>query len=189
LEKNYCETLRLSTVRSDIQCAEAVLRNATLLCASMNAVRHSDAPAASQPSPNGLYTEEMCRLLRFAAFSNELKACFVGGFNFANDERGQTAMLTAQMLWHVIEGIASRVKEHPLAPKSNCRCVQVEMGKENQQIVFYQGKISQRWWMEIPTAEEAPKCIIACTQSDYEQAAHGEVPDRWLFFLNKFCTD
>jgi hypothetical protein len=187
LERNYCEPLRLSTIRSDMNKAEAVLRDATLLCANVGAMRQSDAPAALQPSPNGLYTEEMCRLLRFAAFSNELKACFVGGFGFANDIRSQTSMLTAQMIWHIIEGIANRVKEHPLDAKSNCRCVQVEMGSENQHIVFYQGKITQRWWMEIPAAEGAPKRIVACTQADYNQAAHSDVPDRWLWFLKKFA--
>jgi hypothetical protein len=187
LEKNYCETLRLAMLRSDMHRAEAILRDATLLCANLSAMRQSDAPAAAQPSPNGLYTEEMCRLLRIAAFSNELKACFIGGFNFAADQRMQTAMLAAQMLWHVIEGIANRVREHPLNKKPHCRCIQVEMGSENQQIVFYQGKITQRWWMEIPAPDGAPKRIVACTQADYDQASHGEVPERWLWFLKKFA--
>jgi arginase family enzyme len=188
LEKNYCETMRLSAVRSDMDRAEAALRDSSMLCADLSAMRQSDAPAAAMPSPNGLYTEEMCRLLRFAAFSNELKACFIGGFNLTNDIRSQTAMLAAQMIWHVIEGIANRIKEHPLEEKSNCRCVQVEMGSENQQIVFHQGKLTQRWWMEVPAAMEgAPIHIVACTQADYNQAVHGEVPDRWLWFFNKFA--
>jgi arginase family enzyme len=187
LEKNYCETMRLSAVRSDMNRAESVLRDATMLCVSVGAVRQSDAPAVLSPSPNGLYTEEMCRLLRFASFSSELKAAFVGGFCLANDIRSQTAMLAAQMLWHIIEGISNRVKEHPLDAKPNCSCVQVEMGSENQQIVFYQGKKTQRWWMEVPAGAGAPKRIIACTHADYEQAAHGEVPDRWLWFLKKFA--
>lgn len=187
LAKNYCECLRLSIVRGDMERAEAVLRGASLLCVSVNAMRQSDAPAASAPSPNGLYTEEMCRLLRFASFSDELKGCFVGGFNFDRDHRSQTAMLAAQMIWHIIEGIAGRVSEHPLAPKPHCRCVQVEMGRENQHIIFYQGKLTRRWWMEVPAGEGGQARIVACAQSDYEQAARGDVPERWLFFLKKFA--
>ncbi|GHT74995.1 arginase [Bacteroidia bacterium] len=187
LDKNYCETMRLGVIRDDIQRAEPLLRDAMLLCASVNALRQSDAPAATQPSPNGFYTEEMCRLLRFAAFSNELRACCIGGFNFVNDLNAQTTNLVAQLLWHVIEGIANRVKEHPLNNKNNCRCHQVEMGKDNQQIVFYQGNITQRWWMEVPSAGKEQNRVIACSQSDYKQAAHGEIPDRWLWFFKKFA--
>jgi hypothetical protein len=188
LDKNYCETLRLGAIRDDVLCAEPLLRDATLLCASVNALRQSDAPAATQPLPNGLYTEEMCRLLRYAAFSNELKSGFVGGFNFANENRAQTANLVGQLLWHIIEGIANRVKEHPLDTKRNFRTVQIEMGKENQQIVFYQGKKTQRWWMEVPTVDGKQKCVIACKSTDYEQARNGTVPVRWLWFYKKISS-
>ncbi|GHT16928.1 hypothetical protein AGMMS4956_20160 [Bacteroidia bacterium] len=186
LDKNYCETVRLGALRDNLQQAEPVLRDATLLCAAVSALRQSDAPAAMPAMPNGFYTEEMCRMLRFASFSSELKAFFMGGMNLSNDRQQQTANLLAQLVWHVIEGIAYRIQEHPAENKKKFRRVQVEMGTREQRLIFYQSKVSHRWWMEIPTNDSAVKHIIACQATDYEQARQMELPDRWLWFFKKF---
>jgi hypothetical protein len=186
LGKQYCELVRLGAVRDNMLCAEPLLRDADMLCAGVNAVRQCDAPAAVDALPNGMHAEEMCRLLRYAAFSDKLKTCYLGNFNLANDVQRQTAKLVAQLIWHIIEGLAYRVGEVPTKSKM-CRRLQVQMGKE-QHILFYQSKVTDRWWMSVPidgTQHEAP---IPCLREDYDKAAHGEIPDRWLWFYKKLSV-
>jgi arginase family enzyme len=187
LQKYYCEVLRLGAIRDNERMAEPLLRDANLLCFSANAVRQSDASAANNPSPNGFYAEEACRLFRFAGFSEELKACYLGGFNCLNDIHKQTSNLLAQLIWHAIEGVANRVGEHPLLDLKSCRRLQVDLGTQDQQLVFYQGKITDRWWMEVPVGDSENKHLIACLKEDYEKASHFEIPDRWLWFLKKYA--
>jgi hypothetical protein len=149
LGSRYCELMRLGAIRDGVKHAEPLLRDADVLCAGVNAVRWCDAPAAINPSPNGLYAEEMCQLVRFATFSDKLKACYLGGFNLMSDSQRQTAKLVAQVIWHIADGLACRVGDDPALPKT-CRKLQVEMGSKDQRLVFYQSKATARWWMAIP---------------------------------------
>ncbi|MDR1227063.1 MAG: hypothetical protein LBK47_09240 [Prevotellaceae bacterium] len=182
----YCETLRLGLIRDENRLAEPLLRDADMLCAAVSAVRQSDAPAATEASPNGFYAEEMCRLLRFAGFSDKMKGFYLGGFNLTRDVNSQTAKLLAQMIWHVVDGIAHRVNEYPGDEAKSCRRLQVELGEQqDQQLVFYQSKITDRWWIEVPIDGSDRKQLIACLKEDYDQASHFEIPDRWLWFLKK----
>ncbi|MDR0687918.1 MAG: hypothetical protein LBF55_04420 [Prevotellaceae bacterium] len=185
LSDRYCELMRLGAVREGIARAEPLLRDADLLCAGVNAVRCCDAPAATNPSPNGLYAEEMCQLVRFASFSEKLKACYLGGFSLAGDSQRQTAKLAAQLIWHIADGFACRTGDDPAVSKT-CRKLQVELGGKDQQLVFYQSKATGRWWMAIPADGSPEKRIIPCERSDYEKALRLEVPDRWLWFYKKF---
>ncbi|MDR3329321.1 MAG: hypothetical protein LBS63_04345 [Prevotellaceae bacterium] len=187
LAKQHCECIRLGHLRDHLLCAEPTLRDADLLCASVNAVRQSDAPAATAPSPNGLYAEEMCHLLRFASFSDMLKSCYVGGFNLTGDSSLQTTKLVAQLIWHVADGVAHRVGDHPLVDKA-CRRLQVEMGGRGQQLTFYHSKASDRWWMLVPEGKERPPRVVACLKEDYERTLHMEIPDRWLLFQKKWAN-
>ncbi|MDR1023818.1 MAG: hypothetical protein LBL94_11205 [Prevotellaceae bacterium] len=186
LGDRYCELMRLGAVRDGVRHAEPLLRDADVLCAGVNAVRWSDAPAAIDPSPNGLYAEEMCQLVRFSTFSDKLKTCYLGGFNLVGDSRRQTAKLVAQIIWHVVDGFACRVGDDPAVPKT-CRKLQVEMGSKNQQLVFYQSKATDRWWMDIPVDGASKSRIIPCERDDYEKALRLEVPDRWLWLYKKLA--
>jgi formiminoglutamase len=183
----YCEFVRLGVVRENIKCAEPLLRDADVLCAGVNAIRQCDAPATIDPSPNGLLAEEMCQLLRLAAFSDKLKACYLGGFSegAANDAQRQTAKVIAQLIWHITEGFAYRVNDDPTEP-TTCRKLQIEMGGKEQQLVFYQSKITDRWWMAVPVDKSSTVHIIPCERNDYEKALRLEIPDRWLWFYKKF---
>ncbi len=186
LGKQYCELVRLGVIRDNMMYAEPLLRDADLLCAGVNAVRQCDAPAAINASPNGLYAEEMCRLLRYATFSDKLKACYLGCFSLANDIQNQTAKLVAQFMWHLIEGFAYRTGDEPAKSKM-CRKFQVQLGKE-QQITFFQSKATDRWWMAVPTDTSDQEHIVPCLREDYDKAAHGEIPDRWLWFYKKMAV-
>jgi hypothetical protein len=184
--EQYCGLMRLGAVRENMKRAEPLLRDADVLCAGVNAVRQCDAPAAADPSPNGLYAEEMCQLLRLAAFSDKLKACYLGNFSLANDSQRQTAKLVAQLIWHVADGIACRVNDDPTDPKT-CRRLQIEMGGKDQQLVFYQSKITDRWWMSVPVDKSSAVRIVPCERNDYEKALRLEIPDSWLWFYKKFA--
>jgi hypothetical protein len=187
LQANGCELLRLGEIRDNMWCAEPLLRDADIVVAAANAVRRCDAPAANSPSPNGLYAEEMCRLLRCASFSDKLKACYLGGFSLANDDVQQTAMLLAQLLWHVADGAAHRMGESPSIARS-CHKLRVELNGKKQRLDFYQGKITDRWWMKIPVAKTSKTVAVPCLRSDYEAALRMEIPSRWLLHYRKQST-
>ncbi len=186
LSRQHCELVRLGAIRDNMLCAEPLLRDADLLCVGINAVRHCDAPAAVDASPNGLYAEEMCRLLRYASFSDKLKACYLGNFLPANDTQNQTAKLVAQLIWHIVEGFAYRVGDAPTKLKM-CRRYRVQMGNR-QHILFYQSKATDRWWMAVPVDGTQQEHVIPCLREDYDRAAHGEIPDRWLWFYKKLSV-
>ncbi|MGL4363673.1 MAG: hypothetical protein ACRCSB_00535 [Bacteroidales bacterium] len=183
LQSRYCELLRLSAIRDNPFLAEPLLRQSHMTALSLNAIRGSDAPATYHPQPNGLYAEEACRLMRISALSNQLRATYIGGFSLSTDVHGITASLLAQIIWHIIEGQVLKVEESP-NKENSCRKIQVQVGR-GQKIVFYQGKITQRWWMEIPITQSSTTYLLPCLSDDYTQAAHGEIPLRWLWHYKK----
>ncbi|MGL4909331.1 MAG: hypothetical protein ACRC3G_08345 [Bacteroidales bacterium] len=182
LQSQYCELLRLGVIRDAPTIAEPLLRSTHLIALALNAIRASDAIAANQPQPNGLYAEEACRIMRQVALSNSMTAVYIGGFSLLNDQYGTSAKLIAQLIWHVIEGHGLRINESPDVENS-CRKIEVQIG-QGQKIVFYQGKITQRWWMQVPIQTNTT-CVIPCLSHDYDKAAHGEIPTRWLWFYKK----
>jgi formiminoglutamase len=188
LAERYCECLRLGASRDNIMQAEPLLRDADVLAASVSAIRQSDAPAAAEHSPNGLYAEEMCRLLQFAAASDKLLAAYLGGFSLTDDPYRQTTKLLAQLVWHIADGLAHRTGDDPAAGRS-CRKWRVELGRKGQQLLFYQGKASDKWWMRIPETETSPERIIPCLKEDYDKTLRMEIPDRWLWYYKKSVSD
>ena len=57
------------------------------------------------------------------------------------------------------------------------------------QIIFYQSKVTHRWWMEVPSANKEVKYermyLIPCNAKDYETACRNELPERWLAAYQK----
>jgi formiminoglutamase len=66
------------------------------------------------------------------------------------DRKNQTAKLTAQMIWFLIEGFSLRKHDNPRHDSDDYSKYHVFNKKLDREILFYKSKKSGRWWMEVP---------------------------------------
>ncbi|MGQ8337227.1 formimidoylglutamase [Sunxiuqinia sp. A32] len=179
------ETVRLGLLRYNMIDIEPYLRQANLLSFDLNAVRQIEAPGQYFASPNGLYAEEACQLARYAGLSNSMK--IAGFFNLIPnlDPQEIGAKLMAQIIWHFLEGMHSRIDETPPGNEDNFNHFLVELEDIDLPITFYQSRKTGRWWMQITDEQGSFEEIIPCTQEDYELTARNEIPDRWWRNIRK----
>lgn len=185
------DAYRLGEVQHNMKRAEALIRNADILSVDLGAVRQSDAPANSNPSPHGFYGEELCQMMRFAGMSDKTHCLGVFEFNPLYDNHQQTANMTAQAIWYFIEGFYTRKDDNPLVHPENCKNFRVAMEREGLEIIFHKSKLTDRWWVEVPCHDAdlqelyTHQLMLPCTYSDYEQAMHGEFPQLWWRYYTR----
>ncbi len=179
LDELLFDYYRLGLLRSNLKEAEPVLRDTDFLVFSMSAVRESDAPANSFPSPNGLYAEEACQIAKYAGLSDRLSSMGVFDLSSTGVVNSATAHLAAQIMWYFIDGLSGRNKEYPFDKRKNCKKFIINLSHSDNELIFYKSTISERWWMEIPSSRLRKKLIAACSYEDYLQACNQEVPERW----------
>ncbi|MFN8255436.1 MAG: formimidoylglutamase [Bacteroidales bacterium] len=186
LNKLNFDAFRLGYVRSNLSDIEPVLRDANILGIDVSAIKQSDSPGHKFPSPNGLYSEEICQLARYAGISDNLSIFGIFDMNPVFDVNEQSARLAAQIIWHFIDGFNSRQKDFPLTDSQNYTKHIVSFEKSDQNIVFYQNNFNKRWWMEVPYPKNPQKNMtIACTYNDYKMSCNQELPERWLKTIQK----
>jgi len=183
----HWDVKRLGQVRYDLTSVEPILRDANVFSFDMNAIRCIDAPGQSMASPNGLYSEEACQIARYAGISDHLQ--FAGFFNLMPDKDKSTnsTNLMAQIVWHFMEGFFYRKPEDPTEDSEDFNQYMVDMSNINMTLVFFQSRISGRWWMEISDFEDRKggKYIVPCEEEDYKKASTGDIPDRWWKNIRK----
>jgi len=185
--KMYLELLRLGDLRADLRAAEPIVRDANLVSLDMAAIRYADNPACNGAGPNGLYAEEACQLARYAGFADkvDLFAIF-GDFNPGAQNKIST-QLAAQLLWHFLDGHANRKREYPVSNTKKLQKFIVKLGKDDEELVFYKSKKTDRWWMEIFSDKKKKKSsLVSCRYEDYQEACREEVPFRWLWYYKKW---
>jgi len=177
----HFEAYRLGEVREgDLRGIEPVIRDSDLLAISMDAVKYSDAPAASNASPNGFTGEEICRLAFFAGLSHRCRSLGIFDMIPQNDLRDITAKLAAQMAWYFIEGIKKRNPDNPKDHAQNFKKYLIYFDQLHHNLCFYKNMQTERWWMEVPSiSNNDDSLIISCTPDDYAKTAEQEIPDRW----------
>jgi arginase family enzyme len=189
MNKLYFDAYRVGQVRSDITEIEPVIRTADLLTIDLSAVRQSDAPGNSNPSPNGFTGEEICQAMMYAGLNDLLTGVGIFEYDAASDRQDQTAHLVAQMIWYFIEGVNNRKNDFPTANHSGFITYRVAIEGMDKELVFLKHKTSGRWWMEMP--ENSPKNrlnrynFLPCSNKDYQQACANEMPDRYWQALQK----
>jgi formiminoglutamase len=182
------ESLRLGYVRGNFREIEPTFRDSDFVSFDLNAVRYSDCPGNTSPSPNGLYAEEACQLSRFSGLSD--KTCCFGIFelNSTGDPSGQSAHLSAQLVWHFIEACSQRKSEVPYNNIDFKKFI-VNSSTPGIEMVFYKSLLSDNWWMEIPSSNvklyPKGKIVVACSYNDYVMASKQELPERWIRIYNK----
>lgn len=192
MTKLYFDVYRLGNVRADITEVEPIVRNADMLSFDITSIRQSDAPANASPSPNGFYGEEACQITRYAGMSNKLSSIGFFEVNPKFDKSGQTAHLTAQMIWYFIDGYVNRKEDNPLSNSKDYVKYRVSIKDNENEILFYKSNKTDRWWMDVPyPADQRYKFerhhLVPCSYSDYEIACKEEMPDRWWRTYQKLC--
>ncbi|MGE0567784.1 MAG: formimidoylglutamase [Bacteroidia bacterium] len=183
MERLFFDVYRLGQIRDKIEDSEPIIRQADMLSFDMSVIKHSDSPAYPNPSPNGLYSEEVCQMMRYAGMSDKLSSIGFYEMNPVFDERGQSAHLLAQMIWCFIDGYYSRKNDYP--SRTNQEYLRFHVVLEDKyEINFYKSRKSDRWWMEVPYpphkgVQFERHTLIPCSQKDYDLAMKSEIPDRW----------
>lgn len=184
LEKLYFDAHRLGHLRHHLQEIEPVVRDADLMSFDITAIKSCDAPANRNAQPFGLTGEEACQICWYAGLNEKLSSA--GFYEYEpdlDDHNKKTASVIATMIWYFIEGFYNRKDESNFRGNDYLRFV-VSMPVEPATLVFYKSKVSQKWWMEVPYPRGnfayERNLIVPCSYNDYQQAAKGDVPDRWI---------
>jgi len=186
LERLNFDSYRLGVVRKKMEDIEPILRDADFLSFDMQAIRSADAQGVVNATPNGLYAEEACQIMRYAGLSNRLSSLGIYQYNPAYDYRNQTAILMAQMIWYFVDGFYDRKNDNPADNEEGFIKFIVDISDTEQELVFYKSKLSDRWWMQIHDTKENKTHLISCSYNDYKQACSDELPDKWLKSLARF---
>lgn len=186
--KLYFNAIRLGIVRQHLKESEPVMRNTDLFAIDVSAIKFADAPGNEVCNPNGLSADEACQLCWYAGVSDQLREFGVFEINPEFDDRHQTALLGAQMVWYFIDGFYSRKGDHPSLHNEfiKYRCT---MNGNNPDVIFLKSKRTDRWWMEVPDPKSmgntGKNLLIPCSYNDYQNATNGEMPERFWQALQK----
>lgn len=188
LQRKNAELVRIGEARHNISLTEPLIRDSDAIVFDMSAVRQSDAPGTTSPSPNGFYGEEICLLGRYAGISDNLSVFGMFDVNPDVDIRNQTSGLAAQIIWFFLEGFTQKQYEtNHLSNDSSGRFVRyhIRLDDLDEEMVFVKSNMTERWWMEFVDEQTGEKKYMACSHEDYVKANSNEIPERWLLGLNK----
>lgn len=182
------ELARLGYVRGAMAEVEPMLRDSDIVSVDLASVKQSDSPGAIAPSPNGLYSEEICQLARYSGLSNRVSTFGVFELNTHADPLGQSGHLAAQVAWHFIDAFNIRSNFKPISNdiKTQKRFY-VKSPIPNIELNFIHNIVNDTWWMEFPATKRNndKPLLAACSYNDYRMASNGDVPERWLRIWKK----
>ena len=180
--RRHAEMVRIGDVRQAVYLMEPLFRDSDAAIFDISAVRQSDAPGTSMPSPNGFYGEEICLLARYAGISDNLKVFGLFDVNPSLDSRNQTTGLAAQILWFFLEGFSQKQYETPELSNSNTgRFIRYHVRPTDleEDMIFVKSSLTERWWIELKD-ENNRNIYVSCSHDDYLKANRNEVPDKWV---------
>jgi formiminoglutamase len=184
------DVYRLGFIKSRMEEAEPMVRNADIFSFDISAVRAADAPGNGNAGPNGFTGDEACRIARYAGLSDKISTFGLFEYNPSLDNAGITAELSAQIVWYFIDGVANRLNDVPSAGNSDFARYNVRIEGQDEPIVFLKSKTTDRWWIDLSFGRSDRKKYerhhyVPCSKDDYDQAMKDELPDRWWQFFQK----
>lgn len=188
LENKNFDLLRLGMVKANLPDSEPFIRDGDLVFTNINAIKQSEAPGQSTPSPGGLTLEEACQLSRYAGMSDKLKAFGLFGFRHEYDNREATAQVVSQILWYFIDGFYNRKGDFPASLDGLVEYI-VELKQADYTLTFWKSPKSGRWWIQAPvsSAQNTQRHrLIPCSYADYKLACQDELPDRLINAFKRF---
>ncbi|MEM1323297.1 MAG: arginase family protein [Bacteroidota bacterium] len=187
-DKLNFEYLRLGHLRPELEEAEPLIRDADMLSFNIAAMRSSEAPAQAAPTPSGLHIEEACTISRYAGMSDKLSSIGFYGFQTLHDQRDQTALFMAQMIWYFLDGYYNRKQDFPVSNEGLLEYI-VEFKKLDYYLTFWKSPKSGRWWVQLPLRQQKKyqrHRLIPCSYKDYVLACKDELPQRLLNAYKRF---
>ncbi len=186
IEENNFECLRMGKIRENIKDTEIFIRDIDIFNVNLSAVRLSDSPSNFLSSPNGLYAEEICQIAKYAGMSDNISSFGIYETGIKSDDNFQSSHLTAQIIWHFIEGFYWRKADFPNKETENYEKFILNLNSEI--FTFYKSRITERWWLEFfyNDKNERKKFILSVSHQDYINVLNGNLPERWLKFYKKF---
>jgi arginase family enzyme len=186
MENLYFESYRLGEVCSNIRLSEPVMRDADIVSVDLKSVRASELSSRQKFSPNGFDGKEICALSRYAGISNKVSSFGIYEYKSSNEDE-ITEMLISQIIWYFIEGVNCRIQDSDFQNDEDYNKFTVIV--DEYELVFYQNKITSRWWIEIIVDGSNNKLkqntLLPCTLDDYEVAKNGMIPERWFKAIKK----
>ena len=186
MENLYFESYRLGEVCSNIRLSEPVMRDADIVSIDLKSVRASELSSRQKFSPNGFDGKEICALSRYAGISNKVSSFGIYEYKSSNEDE-ITEMLISQILWYFIEGVNCRIQDSDFQNDEDYNKFTVIV--DEYELVFYQNKITSRWWIEIigdgSNNKLKQNTLLPCTLDDYEVAKNGMIPERWFKAIKK----
>lgn len=188
MEKLGFNQMRLGQLKGSPEEAEPWIRNTNYFAIDVGAIKHSDAPANYNANPSGIEGDLACKLTYYAGVSDLTSLMGIFELNPEYDFRNQTAKLGAQMMWYFMDGFANRVNDHPEQHKDFLR-YRCNLDERQPDVIFHKSKRTSRWWMEVPNPKSLNNSemnvIVPCSYADYQQAARGELTERFLKTIQK----
>ena len=186
MENLYFESYRLGEVCSNIRLSEPVMRDADIVSIDLKSVRASELSSRQKFSPNGFDGKEICALSRYAGISNKVSSFGIYEYKSSNEDE-ITEMLISQIIWYFIEGVNCRIQDSDFQNDEDYNKFTVIV--DEYELVFYQNKITSRWWIEIigdgSNNKLKQNTLLPCTLDDYEVAKNGMIPERWFKAIKK----
>lgn len=173
LDKLRFDFFRVGVAREQLEEMEPVLRSSHMYSFDIAAIKYADAPANADGSPNGFTGDEACQLAKYAGMGTHLNSMGIYGYQAAADQNNITAKQIAQMMWYFVDGYFMRKNEAQLTDAENYFSFSVSFTE--QDTVFLKSKRTNRWWMQMPDGSYIP-----CSYNDYQTAAAGDIPERWM---------
>lgn len=187
---NY-DCIRLGKARQRMEDLEPIMRDSDLISIDMSSLKMADSKAVQNPTPNGFTGEELCLIARYAGMSDKLTSFGIYEMNPLYDNSGQSAQLTAQIIWCFIEGFYNRKGDHPKNETDFLKFI-VKLDELDHELIFWKSKTTDRWWMELPFGDREKyerHQMVPCSYQDYEMACKEEIPDRWMKVYNKLLEN
>ena len=184
LEKLQFEAIRLGQIHANPKNLEPTFRNADLVSFDIGAVRAADHPANVYAGPNGITAPQICQLARYAGLSDRVLALGLFEHNPDLDNRDLGGQLGAQIVWHMLDGIFYQTGDYPKCDYKEYTKYVVDLPGNDHDISFFKSSRSDRWWMDVPIPNSKKNNrdhhhLVPCSYEDYEEAANGQLPDRW----------
>lgn len=173
-------SMSLGKTRAEIKELEPILRDVHHAYIDMSSIRRADAPGSHNSIPTGFTAEESCQIAKYLGRSNNLKFLTIGGDLFVNEHTHTTI---AEMIWYCLEGINTKIIDHPSVNK-NFKEFVVDQGEIDDSLIFIKNIETGRWWFRTDKNEEY-NSLISCSHGEYEQTIADELPVRLLKHLTK----
>lgn len=165
----------LGEITFDRSNLEPVLRDANFVSLDMLSVK-SSILGEKKARVSGFCDREICSVARYAGASPDVVVFSV----FETPETIGAFQLLSEVIWYFVDGYFSRVKEYPNALNINFNNYQMNI--DNIDFVFFESKITARWWIVSPSFDLP---LVSCTKEDYINALNGIIPERWWRVLKR----